>query len=635
MKIKIKRIDLKRKYLSRRNFIKQIAKTSGFAFAGLQFAPFKKSWNPSSLPDKPNLLFILTDQERHTQYFPDGWEETNLPNLTRLKNNGLTFNNAFCNSCMCSPSRSTFLTGLYPAQHLVTDTLPEAEGEPNTQAEIELNPDLPNMAQMLKTAGYNVHYKGKWHVTKPGGNEWTSEDLTAFGFDSWQPPDAGEDLDPENYGGGRANHDGRIAEDASTLLQNINTSQPFALFVSLVNPHDVTAYPDKFDQDYDQSMLTGEIELPPTIDENLENNYKPKAHAELLKKLKTGIGALPTVLHKKRNVNFYGNLVKHVDQEIGKVLDVLYSSRDGQEPVANNTIVFRFADHGEMGLSHGGLRQKMFVTYEEAIRIPMIISNPVLFPNPITSDALVSLVDIMPTVATLSNLPQRENWLFKGTDFSDIINDPSVESVQDEILFTFDDIKAGMEKVDQLVAPPNRIRCIREKDWKYARFFDLDGNVAPEFEMYDLVNDAQEMENLAHPSHPRYNEPNIVLQRNRLKNKLAAMEEEKLAPLVTSVHENHTIQKTTFQLFQNYPNPFNQGTNINFSIEKKGSINLTVFDIQGRKVRTLVNEVKNIGHYSVHWDGTDFSGIKVASGVYVYSLKFGEVLTTRQMVQTK
>ena len=62
-------------------------------------------------------------------------------------------------------------------------------------------------------------------------------------------------------------------------------------------------------------------------------------------------------------------------------------------------MIVRFSDHGELGLSHGGLRQKMFNAYEESIRVPLIVSNPLLFPEPTTSDAPVPLVDVVPDAA--------------------------------------------------------------------------------------------------------------------------------------------------------------------------------------------------------------------------------------------
>src|SRR4029079_19816072 len=74
----------------------------------------------------------------------------------------------------------------------------------------------------------------------------------------------------------------------------------------------------------------------------------------------------------------------------------------GSRSLRSRTVVFRCADHGEMGLSHGGLRQKAFNAYEETIHIPLVVSNPVLFPHPAHSDALVSLVDVLPTIAGLA-----------------------------------------------------------------------------------------------------------------------------------------------------------------------------------------------------------------------------------------
>src|SRR5688500_14086740 len=70
-----------------------------------------------------NAILFLTDQERAIQHFPEGWEERNLPGMPRLRRHGLSFDRAFCNSCMCSPSRASLFTGFFPAQHRVVDTL--------------------------------------------------------------------------------------------------------------------------------------------------------------------------------------------------------------------------------------------------------------------------------------------------------------------------------------------------------------------------------------------------------------------------------------------------------------------------------------------------------------------------------
>jgi len=622
---------------TRRRFLKQLA-IGGYSLAGfhgsLTYGQEKMSQRHTSLPERPNFLFLITDQERYTQHFPENWEQSNMPNLVRLKDKGLTFTNAFCNSSMCSPSRATLMTGLYPAQHEVMGTLPEAEGDASANELKELDPNLQNMAALLKSAGYNVYYKGKWHLSTPQGEAWSVDDLTRYGFDGWDPPDAGEDVAPENYGGGRANHDERFVNDAVSFLQTVGTSQPFALFVSLVNPHDVAGYPKNYEQDYLPAMLQGDVQPPPTVDEDLTANGKPGAQAELLKKLAAGLGPVNTPLKRKQYVNFYGNLLKKVDEQMGRVLDALYARAADENSLADSTLVFHFSDHGEMGLSHGGLRQKMFVAYEEAIHIPLIVSNPVLFPTPQTSNALVSLVDVMPTIATLAGAPNRQKWLFKGVDFSSIILDPNADDVQDAILFTFDDVKAGME-TEQLVSPPNRLRCIREKNWKYVRYFDAAGEAAPEYEMYDLVNDPQELQNLAHPSHPRYNDDDIVAQRNRLAEKLARMEEELLAPLPAGIDMAGSPVLPKLELWRNYPNPFNSTTTIKFAVAEEGLVRLDIYNVAGRLVKTLVSGGKSPGIHSVVWDGTDASGRGVSSGAYLIRL-LGEGEThTRRMVLAK
>jgi hypothetical protein len=79
-----------------------------------------------------NVLIFITDQQRATQHFPPHRAEQNLPGLTRLKRRSLTFERAFCDSCMCSPSRATLMTGYFPAQHGVKWTLEESMPDDHT-----------------------------------------------------------------------------------------------------------------------------------------------------------------------------------------------------------------------------------------------------------------------------------------------------------------------------------------------------------------------------------------------------------------------------------------------------------------------------------------------------------------------
>ncbi len=141
-------------------------------------------------------------------------------------------------------------------------------------------------------------------------------------------------------------------------------------------------------------------------------------------------------------LNFYGNLMRSSDSYLVNVLDKLEETG-----LFDNTLIVRTADHGEMGLAHGGLRQKNFNFYEEATRVPLVYSNPKLFPKPAETDALVSHVDFLPTLASLAAAPKgaRANW--QGVDYSQLVLHPSSKrSVQDYVVFTYDDYQSGQKE---------------------------------------------------------------------------------------------------------------------------------------------------------------------------------------------
>lgn len=486
---------------------------------------------------KKNVLVIITDQERSIQHFPDGWEAANLPSMTLLKKNGLTFTNGFCNTCMCSPSRSTFFTGVYPSVHGVTDTL--SFGGLYSITEPTLDPSLPNLATMLNK-DYEVHYRGKWHLNKGGQNNVHPEkslmraDIALFGFEGWVPPDAGEDIKPENFGGGYANHDEEYIQQAIDFIENYEAARaagkktkPWCLVLSLVNPHDVLSYPSSYNFGYsDPKWFEGDIQLPESFSESLYQNYKPAAQVQLKLAVSTSLGLLESknaqvgppemyqnlTMEQRRELgarhylNFYGNLMREADRQIGRLLNLFYTSNNGgQAPteLAKETLILRISDHGELGMTHGGLRQKAFNVYQETIKIPIVLSNPVMFSQPYQSATQASLVDMMPTLASVLQVPAPDG--LRGKDLSPIVNNPEHGSIGDDtILFTFDDVKAGSVNVASAVNAANRIRCIVTPEWKFARYFHADNSYPTEYEMYHLLEDPNEMHNLGNPNHPRF-----------------------------------------------------------------------------------------------------------------------------------
>src|SRR5690606_38714348 len=186
-------------------------------------------------------------------------------------------------------------------------------------------------------------------------------------------------------------------------------------------------------------------------------------------------------------LNFYGNLLRLIDTEIGYFIDELYKEENGRR-LADDALVIRLADHGEMGMAHGGMRQKAFVAYEEAIRVPLVFSNPVLFPEGgkyKNTRHLASLIDIMPTLANITGATPPPG--LRGTSLMPLFDKD--KPVQEAILFTYDDTKASAADKASVVKAANRIRCVRTTEWKYTHYFDALGGYPEEFELYDLRNE--------------------------------------------------------------------------------------------------------------------------------------------------
>jgi len=496
------------------------------------------------MPDRPpNLVLLITDQQRAPQHWPEdpAWLDALMPNDAELRRTGVSFTRAFTATAMCSPSRATMLTGTYPPRHGVSltltenDLLPDPKNVPDvlrTAGRLAISgevpraklaraftkgmlrqgarsgnePELPagidTLATMLRERGYHVALKGKWHLTKPvNGVDWTPADPERverdYGFAGWEPPDAGGDAKADTFGGGNAGYtqegwDEDYTRQMEAWLAQADLPEPFCLVFSLVNPHDVLGYPSSYEEggygaeDFDDVH----VPLPPSIDEDLRE--KPSVQSLMKLGQMSYIGALNGREEQQRYVDFYAHLHRVVDEKIGRLLTAL---GDPEDPASlrSRTVIARTSDHGELGLSHGGLRQKMFNAYEESIRVPLVISNPHLVPQGEETDALASLVDIVPTLLGLTGQPAGGERL-DGHDLGPVWRGEQ-EAVRDAILFTYDDHQAGTA-FQEAPGQPNRVRCVRDHRWKYAVYLDPNGKVAPEYELYDLRDDPDEVLNL-------------------------------------------------------------------------------------------------------------------------------------------
>jgi choline-sulfatase len=255
------------------------------------------------------------------------------------------------------------------------------------------------------------------------------------------------------------------------------------------------------------------------------------------------LGPLPSRQAKLEYVNFYAHLHSVVDEKVGRLLAALGDPADPRS-LRSRTVIVRTSDHGELGLSHGGMRQKMFNAYEETIRVPLVISNPALFPRGVETEALAALVDLMPTMLSLAAGTDGARRL-DGEDLLPVLAlhaDPEREainlvpvglqrllrhqraaaSVRDAISFTYDDDAAGTFLKDT-IPPPNHIRCVRERRLKYAVYVDPSGRAEPQYELYDLELDPVEAENLVDRNSGQVHDATYASALERLRERVAAV----------------------------------------------------------------------------------------------------------------
>ena len=518
----------------------------------------------------PNFLLLITDQQRYPCHWPEdpAWLRDLTPNDHDLAATGLTFRQAFCNTSMCSPSRATLLTGRYPAQHGVTLTHTQADLRPdpaNSPAvvaallgmlsgpnapraralrgfgrgllqlgpksgnEPELRPETPSLARVLRERGYEVAYKGKWHLTHPGGDGpllagWAESDAERlrrdYGFADWEPPDAGENAKAEHFGAGNAGPLGKgwdevYTQQVESWLGRADLPEPFCLVVSLVNPDDVLGYPAQHRQGGDDASEFRDVgvALPRTLGEDLRD--KPTVHELMKMGMAAYLGPLRSERAKLDYVNFYAYLHRVVDEKIGRVMAAL------GDPGVPRVAALAHTD-GPLRRSRGDGPLTRRPAAEGLQRLRGNDPHPAggLQPRPLPEaggDRCAGLARRRhaddrehrgsaarrrgqgprpsPIIAARAT-PARERLPKTAADFSSLTEHGApAGSVQDQIHFTYDDHQAATALQD-VPGQPNRIRAIRTADAKFALYFDPAGRASPEYEMYDLGRDPLESRNL-------------------------------------------------------------------------------------------------------------------------------------------
>jgi arylsulfatase A-like enzyme len=415
--------------IGRREFLAEVGKMAG-AVGLSALAPQLVKGQSTSSSSPPNILIILVDQWRSPIWFPDPATLAGLlPNTSTLFSQSVNFTKYFTAATACSPSRSTFVTGLYAHQTGILIT------QHNDQAP-NLNPGFPTFGTLLQEQGYKAFWFGKWHLSNYDLDSDDAPSLAQYGF-------GGGTFPSPNGGVGQGQQvDPSITQQFVEWLNAQSGTTPWCTTVSFINPHDITQY-------YTGTNTVPGENNPPSVISQMPGNFqttkqiaaKPQLQLEFLKRIEKEYGSLP---HSGpgyqapwlRLLNTYLYCQQLVDKQIGSVLNALASSA-----YANNTIVIFTADHGEYGGSHG-LHDKSGAVYEESIHVPFYVRNLGQTDAGSMRSQLCSSVDVIGLLLSLAT--GGEAWrseypyLANRALMAQILQDPSTAG-RNYILHTTDE----------------------------------------------------------------------------------------------------------------------------------------------------------------------------------------------------
>lgn len=456
-------------------------------------------------PRPPNLLVIMCDQLRATALGLYGNPVVRTPHLESLAQSGITYRYAFTPSPVCVPARVALWTGRWP--HLTR----------SMENSVFLQPTETHLLQLLRASGYRTGLIGKNHC-------FSDQDLATY-FDVYFPvshngpaedfgdPDvAGAKQFIRNMGGpgGKAYACGvgpypvekhgtwMVGREAERFIRDgaSNQQNPFCAWVSIADPHT----PYQVSEPYASRYPAASLELPPTRPTGLPG--KPdrfRLFAELM-----GAAEVPDD-HLKFVLSIYYGMIALIDDVVGRLVTAL--DETGQR---DNTIVVFTADHGDYMTEHRLVRKGASMA-DALTRIPLVLSHPAGIPSGQTSDSLVSLLDVLPTLCSLMGLEQPPGRSGHPLHLA-------VEGAPEQkVVFSEHgtvrgpvDREAIAARLAQMAAsgkPHNapwqlaangQKKMLRTHHWKYV------WHAGPEEELYDLAADPAELTNLA--SHPMQTE---------------------------------------------------------------------------------------------------------------------------------
>jgi arylsulfatase A-like enzyme len=480
--------------MNRREFCKCL----GLGAAAVGLSPWVRAADAAAAPArKPNVIFILADDL--------GWRDTSLygstfyetPNVERLAKRGMMFTNAYAANPLCSPTRASIQTGLWPARIGITAPvchMPEEKfeetvaerGPPGTKvlhcvSATRLKLEYYTLAEAFHDGGYRTGHFGKWHL----GQE--PYDPLHQGYDvdvpHWGGPGpAGSYVGPWkfpaklNFTGAPGEHiEDRMASEAAKFLKE-NKDRPFFMTYWCFSVHS-----------------------PWDAKKEYVEKYRAKADPK----------------NAQRNP-LYAAMVRSMDDAVGRLLATL-----DELGLAENTIVVFFSDNGGVHwafrktsgsfddlnsipiTSNAPLRGGKATIYEGGTREPCIVVWPGQVKPGSKSDAVIQSIDFYPTILEMAGLAPKQGLKFDGTSIVPALR--GAAALPREAIFCH--FPHATPATGQLPAV-----YVRKGEWKLIRFFHDGPNFAHRYELYNLKTDVSETTNLADDMPDRVKELDALIE---------------------------------------------------------------------------------------------------------------------------
>lgn len=330
----------------------------------------------AAAPSRPNILIITTDEQfAESASYRIGTKYINTPNMDRLAAAGMVFTRAYCAHPLCVPSRASMLTGRYPTE---LGVMTNAD-----RTTVRLDPGkFPMMGRIFRDAGYDTAYYGKWHLPIK------EAEVATHGFAKYETPQ----------------NDPRTSANCAAYLRaraGAASEAPFLMIASFLNPHNIAEWARG------EKLPLGEVGTPPPLAElpPLRPNARAQAGApDIIDEIRRSYQAAPMFpvgafdeQKWREYIWAYFRMTEKVDKEIGVVLDALRETG-----LDKTTLVILSADHGDMQGSHGW-NQKT-VLYEEATRIPFVMSYPGVITPGTTNHLTNTGIDLLPTICAYAGI---------------------------------------------------------------------------------------------------------------------------------------------------------------------------------------------------------------------------------------